>query len=143
MTSFNVAENPMFPTDEKDSQSLENCCEQTVTNAKIESQLDLVLDHADPVKNFAHAFYGRFKFILPATTVISFVFCGQIFIANIFLNQESHQNFIFGGLQTKNAFSQWYGLRSRENQGIQSFPFFLCRSTSSMAIDLLSKNSLS
>lgn len=104
MTSFNVAENPMFPTDEKDSQSFENCCEQTATNAKTESQLDLVLDHADPVKNFAHAFYGRFKFILPATTVISFVFCGQIFIANIFLNQESHQNFIFGGLQTKMPF---------------------------------------
>ena len=111
MTSFNVAENPMFSTDEKDSQSLENCCEQTATYAKTESQLDLVLDHADPVKNFAHAFYGRFKFILPATTVISFVFCGQIFIEYIFLNQESHQNFIFGGYKQRCLFSMvWSSL---------------------------------
>lgn len=62
--------------DQKDAQAtIENGREEkiAVANTKSESQLDLIVDdeknHFDSVKNFAQAFFNRFKFILPIKTV--------------------------------------------------------------------------
>ena len=82
--SINFIENPMFSPekDQKDAQAaIENGREEkiaaTAANTKSESQLDLIVDdeknHFDSVKNFAQAFFNRFKFILHIKTVNNYL----------------------------------------------------------------------